>query len=69
MSIEVQGKGKGYQQEVFVKPTDPIEVLKSKVHFFKLFLQRKQVVVEKTTDALIDDFSKTFRDYGLKDGT
>jgi hypothetical protein len=36
--IEVLGKGKGYHSEVFVKPTDPIEILKQKVHFFKTFL-------------------------------
>lgn len=60
MSIEVQGKGKGYQQDVYVQTTDPIDVLKNKVHFFKTFLQRKHVLVDKTTDTLIDDFSKTF---------
>ena len=68
MSIEVQGKGKGYQQDVFVQPTDPIDVLKNKVHFFKLFLQRKHIVVDKATEGLIDDYNKTFQDYSLKDG-
>jgi hypothetical protein len=43
-------------------------VLKFKVHFFKLFLQRKHVLVNKATEILISDFSKTFQDYDLKDG-
>ncbi|CDW77178.1 UNKNOWN [Stylonychia lemnae] len=68
ISIEVQGKGKGYQQDVYVQPTDQIDVLRSKVHFFKLFLQRKHIVVEKKSERLIEDFNKTFFDYNLKDG-
>jgi len=68
VSIEVQGKGKGYQQEVFVQPSDQVEVLKAKVHFFKTFLQRKHVLIDKKDDKVIDDFSKTFKDYDIKDG-
>lgn len=69
VTIEVQGKGKGYQQEVFVQPTDQIDILKSKVHFFKTFLQRKHVLVDKKDDSHIDDFTKTFKDYNIKDGS
>lgn len=41
IAIEVQGKGKQYSDSVYVQPTDTIDVLRSKVHFFKLFLQRR----------------------------
>lgn len=39
--IEVHGKGKDYTAKVEVQPTDQIDCLKQKVHFFKTFLQRK----------------------------
>lgn len=50
ISIEVQGKGKGYQCEVFVQPTEQVEVLKSKVHFFRTFLQRRHALFEKENE-------------------
>jgi hypothetical protein len=36
--IEVAGKGKQYSDTVFVQPTDTLDIFRSKVHFFKLFL-------------------------------
>lgn len=41
LKIEVQGKGKGYAMSIDVEPKNHLDVLRSKVHFFKLFWQRK----------------------------
>lgn len=38
VSIEVQGKGKDYSVTVEVQPSEEIEVLKTKVSFFKIFV-------------------------------
>jgi hypothetical protein len=32
-------------------------------------VQRKLTLVEKKSEKIIDDYSKTFKDYDLKDGT
>lgn len=69
VKIEVLGKGKGYQQEVFVQPNEAVEVLKQRVHFLKLFLQRKHQLVVKDSERVIDDYTRSFKDYELKDGT
>ena len=69
ISIEVQGKGKQYSDTVCVQPHEKLEVLRSKVHFFKLFLQRRHQLVEKQSNRVFDDLSMTFRDAGLKDGS
>jgi hypothetical protein len=68
IAIEVYGKGKGYQCDVFVQPTEQIDVLKSKVHFFKTFIQRRHALYDKVSDKLLDDFSKTFKELDIKDG-
>lgn len=39
--IEVAGKGRDYSVRVEVQSTDLIEVLRYKVPFFKIFLQRR----------------------------
>ena len=64
----MQGKGKDYSATVEVQPSEPLEVLKRKVHFFKIFYQRKQQLVEKSTEKVIEDYGKSFSDYDLKDG-
>jgi hypothetical protein len=67
VNIEVQGKGKGYAMAVEVQPTDSLDILRSKVHFFKLFWQRKLQLVEKTDGGkVLKDLNQTFRDYGIK---
>jgi hypothetical protein len=66
--IEVLGKGKGYQSEVLVRPGDPVGVLKQKVHFLKTFLARKHVVADKADTLVIEDFTRSFNHYRLKDG-
>jgi hypothetical protein len=69
ISVEVQGKGKDYSATVEVQPSEEIDVLKSKIHFFKQFVnQRKLQLVEKATDKVISDYQKTFKDFELKDG-
>lgn len=65
ISVEVQGKGKGYSAVVEVQPHDPIEVLRSKIHFFKLFVQRRHQLADKESDKVFNDFSMTFRECGL----
>jgi len=39
--IEVQGKGKDYEQSVCVKQNDSLDTLRQRVPFFKTFLQRR----------------------------
>lgn len=48
-----------------MQPTDPLDILRQKVPFFKTFLQRKHVLVTRSSDSkdeevLISDFSKSF---------
>lgn len=69
VNIEVFGKGKDYSTTVEVQPTSSVEVLKQKVGFLKLFIQRKHSLMIKQGEKLIDDFSKSFQDYDIKDGT
>jgi len=63
--IEVPGKGKGYVADVEVSPTEPLDVLRSRVSFFKIFLQRRFALFIKESNQMIDDYSMTFRDVGL----
>lgn len=67
--IEVHGKGKQYSDTVIVTPNEPLDVLRSRVAFFKLFLQRRHQVVEKDTGKQLDNLALTFRDYNLKNGS
>lgn len=69
IQIEVLGKGKQYADKVVVLPTEPLDVLRSRVSFFKVFLQRRHQVTDKTTGKILDDLSLTFSDYNLKDGS
>jgi hypothetical protein len=54
--VEVFGKGKDYSTTVEVQPTSAVEVLKQKVSFMKLFIQRKHSLLMKTSEKLVDDY-------------
>ena len=60
ITVKVQGKGKDYSTLVDVRATDPVEILKQKVHFFKIFIQRKLQLIDLKTNKVIEDLSKTF---------
>lgn len=66
VNIEVQGKGKGYAITVEVQPSDALDILRSKVHFFKLFWQRKHQLVEKENGKVLKDLSQSFTHCGIK---
>ena len=51
---------------VEVQPTDSLDILRSKVHFFKLFWQRKHQLIEKSSNKVLKDLNQTFRDCGIK---
>lgn len=51
-----------------MKPTDPLDVLRHRVPFFKTFLLRRYQVVHKETGKVISDFNHSFEELGLKNG-
>ncbi len=67
VNIEVYGKGKGYAMSVEVEPTDTLDILRSKVHFFKLFWQRKHQLVQKSGGKVLEDLGQSFKDCGISD--
>jgi hypothetical protein len=74
VSVVVDGRGGGYRQRVEVKPDEKLEVLRSKVNFFKLFMDRGYIVSLGTgEDAKILDAEAlqtlSFQDSGLKDSS
>jgi hypothetical protein len=73
VSVEVFGKGKDYNQTVDVQPNEQMEVLKQKLSFIKIFIQRKHSLFIKPTggqqERIIEDFTRTFREMDIKDGT
>jgi hypothetical protein len=68
MTVDVHGKGKDYAAAFDVSLEEPLEVLKDKVHFFKMFTQRRHILLDKLTEAPVADFSKSFRDLGYTEG-
>lgn len=40
VNVVVEGRGGGYRQRVEVKPDEKLDVLRSRVSFFKLFMDR-----------------------------
>lgn len=68
VTVDVHGKGKDYSVSVDVRLEEPIEVLKERVHFFKMFTQRRHVLLDKATETPLQDFSKSFKELGYSEG-
>lgn len=72
VSVVVAGRGGGYKQRVEVKPEEKLDVLRTRVNFFKLFTDRGYDVFLPDTDKILDAEAlqtTNFQDSGLKDNS
>lgn len=72
VSVVVAGRGGGYKQRVEVKPDEKLDVLRTRVNFFKLFSDRGYDVYLPEQDKILDAEAlqtTTFQDSGLKDSS
>jgi hypothetical protein len=69
IGIEVQGKGKDYSRVFEFHPYDLVDLIRTRVPFYKTFVTRKYELVEKESQKPVNDFGKEFIEMGLKTGS
>ena len=71
LHFSVTGKGSSYTTSIDVNPNDNLEEIRTKVHFFKMFSQRRYTLETEANQVLEESQFSTlkFRDSGLKHGS
>ena len=71
IEVAVVGKGSGYSTTIEVSPNETMDVLRSKVSFLKIFMQRRYQIYSVELDRVFEASTLPtifFRDSGLTNG-